>query len=124
MPRAVSVGRRNAQEAPGQDTPGYPIFLDLAESSDPERSDKSSPALDPAPSHRLNPFATIEISRNNFTFHSSSTLWVFGREFTMILKMVIAPLSFVSLAVLFVFTEPHIPCVFMVLAKFAGQASL
>ena len=42
----------------------------------------------------------------------------------MTMKMVIAPLAFVSLAVLLVYTEPHIPCVVMVLAKFAGHVSL
>jgi hypothetical protein len=49
---------------------------------------------------------------------------VFGREFLMAMKMVIAPLTLVSLAVLLVYTEPHITCVVMVLAKFAGQVSL
>jgi hypothetical protein len=39
-------------------------------------------------------------------------------------KMVIAPLTVVSLAVLLVYTGPHIPCVVMVLAKFAGHVSL
>jgi len=42
----------------------------------------------------------------------------------MTMKMVIAPLTFVSLAVLLVYTQPHISCVMMVLAKFAGHASL
>ena len=42
----------------------------------------------------------------------------------MTMKMVIAPLTFVSLAVLLVYTEPHIPCVLMVLAKFAAHVSL
>jgi hypothetical protein len=42
----------------------------------------------------------------------------------MIMKIVIAPLTFVSLAVLLVYTEPHISCVVMVLAKFAGHVSL
>jgi hypothetical protein len=49
---------------------------------------------------------------------------VFGTEFLMTMKMVIAPLAFVSLAVLLVYTEPHISCVVMVLAKFAGHVSL
>ena len=65
-----------------------------------------------------------QISRNNLTFHSYSRLRVFGREFLMTMKMVIAPLTLVSLAVLFVYMEPHIPCVVMVLAKFAGHMSL
>jgi hypothetical protein len=42
----------------------------------------------------------------------------------MTMKMVIAVLTFVSLAVLLVYTEPHIPCVVMVLAKFAARVSL
>jgi hypothetical protein len=42
----------------------------------------------------------------------------------MAMKMVIAPLTFVSLAVLLVYTEPHIPSVVMVLAKLAGHVSL
>ena len=42
----------------------------------------------------------------------------------MIFKMVIAPLTLVSLAVLLVYTEPHISCVVMVLAKLAGHVSL
>jgi hypothetical protein len=42
----------------------------------------------------------------------------------MKMKMVIAPLTFVSLAVFFVYTEPHIPCVVIVLAKLAGHMSL
>jgi hypothetical protein len=42
----------------------------------------------------------------------------------MTTRMVIAPLTFVSLAVLLVYTEPHIPCVVMVLAKFAVHVSL
>jgi len=42
----------------------------------------------------------------------------------MTMKLVIAPLTFVSLAVLLVYTEPHIPCVVMVLAKLAGHVSL
>jgi hypothetical protein len=49
---------------------------------------------------------------------------VFVTEFLMKMKMVIAPLAFVSLAVLLVYTEPHMPCVVMVLAKFAGHVSL
>src|SRR5580704_6684014 len=65
-----------------------------------------------------------QISRNNLTFHSYSRLRVFGREFLMIMKMVIAPLTLVSLAVFLVYTEPHIPCVVMVLAKLAGHVSL
>jgi hypothetical protein len=40
------------------------------------------------------------------------------------MKMVIAPLTFVSLAVFLVYTEPHIPCVVMILAKFADHVSL
>jgi len=42
----------------------------------------------------------------------------------MTMKMLLAPLTFVSLAVLFVYTQPHIPCVLMLLAKFAGRVSL
>jgi hypothetical protein len=42
----------------------------------------------------------------------------------MTMKMVIAPLTFVSLGVLFVYTQPHMPCVVMVLAKLAGHVSL
>ena len=42
----------------------------------------------------------------------------------MTMKMVIVPLTFGCLAVLFVYAEPHIPCVVMVLAKFAGHVSL
>jgi hypothetical protein len=42
----------------------------------------------------------------------------------MAMKMVIAPLTLVSLAVLLVYTEPHISCVVMVLAKLAGHVSL
>jgi hypothetical protein len=49
---------------------------------------------------------------------------VFGREFLMTLKMVIAPLTFATLAVLLVYTEPHIPCVLMALAKFVSHVSL
>ncbi len=42
----------------------------------------------------------------------------------MTMKMVIAPLTLVSLAVLLVYTGPHIPCVLMVLAKLASNVSL
>ena len=42
----------------------------------------------------------------------------------MTVKMVIAPLTFVSLAALLVYTEPHISCVVMLLAKFADHVSL
>jgi hypothetical protein len=42
----------------------------------------------------------------------------------MTMKLVIAPLTFVSLGALLVYAQPHIPCVVMVLAKFAGQVSL
>jgi hypothetical protein len=42
----------------------------------------------------------------------------------MTMKMVIAPLTFVSLAVLLVYAAPHISCVVMVLAKLAGHMSL
>ena len=75
------------------------------------------------PSNRPNG-RELQISRNNLTFHSYSRLRVFGREFLMAMKMVIAPLTLVSLAVLLVYTEPHIPCVLMVLAKFAAHVSL
>jgi hypothetical protein len=70
------------------------------------------------------PSERSQISRNNLTFHSYSRWRVFGTEFVMTVKMVIAPLTFVSLAVLLVYTEPHIPCVVMVLAKLAGHVSL
>jgi hypothetical protein len=49
---------------------------------------------------------------------------VFRREYLMTMKLVIAPLTFLSLAALLVYTAPHIPCVVMVLAKFAGHVSL
>ena len=49
---------------------------------------------------------------------------MFGRVFFMIMKLVIAKLTFVSLAVLLVYAEPHIPCVIMGLAKFAGHLLL
>jgi hypothetical protein len=39
-------------------------------------------------------------------------------------KMVIAPLTFVSLAVFLVYTQPHIQCAVIVLAKLAGHMSL
>jgi hypothetical protein len=42
----------------------------------------------------------------------------------MTMKMIIAPLTFVSLAVLLVYTQAYIPCVMMVLAKFASHVSL
>jgi hypothetical protein len=42
----------------------------------------------------------------------------------MTVKMVIAPLTFVSFAALLVYTQPHISCVVMVLAKLAGHVSL
>jgi hypothetical protein len=63
-------------------------------------------------------------SRNNLKLRPYSRLRVFEREFVMPMRMVITPLTFVSLAVLFVYTEPYIPCVMMVLAKFAGHVSL
>jgi hypothetical protein len=65
-----------------------------------------------------------QIDRNNLPPHTYSRLRVFGTEFVMKMKMVIAPLTFVSLAVFFVYTEPHIPCVVIVLAKLAGHMSL
>jgi hypothetical protein len=65
-----------------------------------------------------------QISRNNSTLHSYSRLGMFERESVMTMKMVIAPLTFASLAVLLVYTEPHISCLVMVLAKFAGHVSL
>jgi hypothetical protein len=49
---------------------------------------------------------------------------VFGTEFIMIVKMLIAPLTFVSVGVLLVYTQPHIPCIVMALAKLAGHVSL
>jgi len=58
------------------------------------------------------------------TLHSYSRLRVFGREFLMTTKMVIVPLTLAGLAVLLGYTEPHIPCVLMVLAKLAGLVSL
>jgi hypothetical protein len=42
----------------------------------------------------------------------------------MTMKMVIAPLTFVGLGMLLVYTQPHMPCVVMLLAKLAGQVSL
>jgi hypothetical protein len=42
----------------------------------------------------------------------------------MSMKMVIAPLTFVSLAALLVYTEPHISCAVMVLAKLVGRVLL
>ena len=42
----------------------------------------------------------------------------------MTMKMVIAPLAFGSLAALLAYTEPHISCVVMVLAKFVGHVLL
>lgn len=42
----------------------------------------------------------------------------------MTMKILSAPLTLVGIAVLFVYTQPHIPCVVMVLAKFAGHVSL
>ena len=82
----------------------------------------------PVPNFRPNfrphlpPAERSQISRNDLTFHTYSKLRVFGREFLMAMKMVIAPLTFVSLAVLLIYTEPHISCVVMVLAKFAGRS--
>ena len=38
----------------------------------------------------------------------------------MTMKMVIFPLTFVSLGALFLYTQPHIPCVLMALAKLAA----
>jgi len=73
---------------------------------------------------QLHPSERSQISRNDLTFHTYSKLRVFGREFLMAMKMVIAPLTLVSLAVLLVYTEPHISCVVMVLAKLAGHVSL
>ena len=68
--------------------------------------------------------ADRQISRNNLPIHSYSRVRVFGREFLMTMKMVIAPLTLVSLAVLLVYAEPHLPCLVMILAKFAGHVSL
>lgn len=42
----------------------------------------------------------------------------------MTTKMVIAPLAFASLALLFVYKESHLFCVVMALAKFASRLSL
>ena len=42
----------------------------------------------------------------------------------MSMRMVIAPLTVISLAVLLAYTQPHISCVVMVLAKFVGHVSL
>jgi hypothetical protein len=42
----------------------------------------------------------------------------------MTTKMVIAPLTSVSLAVLLIYMEPHIYCVLMGLAKVASHLSL
>jgi hypothetical protein len=40
------------------------------------------------------------------------------------MKLLIVPLTLVSLTALVVSTQPHISCVLMVLAKFAGHVSL
>ncbi len=42
----------------------------------------------------------------------------------MIVKMLIAPLTLVSVGVMLVYTQPHIPCIVMALAKLAGHVSL
>jgi hypothetical protein len=42
----------------------------------------------------------------------------------MTMKMVIFPLTLVSLGVLLAYTQPHIPCVLIALAKLAGHVSL
>jgi hypothetical protein len=42
----------------------------------------------------------------------------------MTLKMVIAPLTLVGLAALLFYTTPHVSCVVLILAKFAGHVSL
>ncbi|MGC1906296.1 MAG: hypothetical protein WA715_20925 [Candidatus Acidiferrum sp.] len=42
----------------------------------------------------------------------------------MTLKTVVAPLTFAGLAALVVFMQPHISCVVMVVAKFAGHVTL
>ncbi len=42
----------------------------------------------------------------------------------MSMRMVIAPLTAISLAVLLAYRQPHISCVVMVLAKFVGHVSL
>jgi hypothetical protein len=42
----------------------------------------------------------------------------------MTMKMVIAPMTFVGLAALLVYTQPHISCVVMGLVKLAGHVSL
>jgi hypothetical protein len=42
----------------------------------------------------------------------------------MTMKIVIAPMTFVSLALLLAYTQPHIPCIVMALAKLAGHVSL
>ena len=68
--------------------------------------------------------ARCQISRNNLTLRSYSRLWVFGTEFIMTMKMLIAPLTFVSVGALLVYTQPHISCVVMALAKLAGHVSL
>jgi hypothetical protein len=65
-----------------------------------------------------------QISRNTLTFHSYSRLRVFGRELLMAAKIVVAPLTLASLAVLLVYTQPHIACVAMGLAKLVGHVSL
>ena len=49
---------------------------------------------------------------------------MFGTGFMMTMKMLIAPLTFVSVGVLLAYTQPHIPCVVMALAKLAGHVSL
>jgi len=49
---------------------------------------------------------------------------MFERESAMTLKTVIAPLTFAGLVALVVCMQPHIPCVVMVVAKFAGHVTL
>ena len=67
---------------------------------------------------------STDIFETILRLHSSTRLRVFERESLMNMKTVIAPLSFVSLAGLLVYAQPHIPCVVMALAKFAGHVSL
>ena len=42
----------------------------------------------------------------------------------MAMKIVMAPLAFLSLVGIVVYTQSHISCVMMVLAKFVGHVSL
>ena len=66
----------------------------------------------------------LQKPRNNSIRRPYCRLRVFEREFPMTMKMVIVPLSLLSLAALLVSSQPHMSRVLMVLAKFAGHVSL